>query len=165
MSDVALPTVPLDVLAREIVACVQRVFRDQEKADGWRVTARQKLNEAYRRTGGGAAFAAFLEPVCKQIEVVQDDSGVPRSISVSYAYEIMGKTDEEIRADWRDRNHARDDRNVAARKSVSHGKTGNPTKNQKKKKTQPQLLAAFRKCVDAMTPETRREATAYLKGQ
>src|SRR5437764_895814 len=103
MSEAASSMVPLDVLGKEIIACVERTFRDQRKSDEWRATARQKLNEAFRRTGSGAAFEAFLEPLCKKIEVIQDDSGVATPLSLSYAYEIMAKSPEESRADWRDR--------------------------------------------------------------
>jgi hypothetical protein len=170
MSEVATPEVPLDVLGREIIACVQRIFRDQRKADDWRATARQKLIEAHKRTGGGAAFAGFLEPLCKQIEVVQDDSGIATTISIAYAYEIMGKTPEQSRADWRDQA-TRKRENARAPKSPDKpadsrtpGKQDRPLKTPKKSRSQPQLLAAFRKCVDAMTPATKRDALTYLNG-
>jgi hypothetical protein len=166
VTDVMATTdVPLDVLQKEITACLQRMVRDQQKADDWRTSARLKLIEAYKRTNGGTVFEKFLAPICEQVCAIQDDSGRPKQISLSYAYEIMGKTTEEMRADWRAQAHAKAERNRAARaaqNSRSPGKTSNPLKRPKKKKTQPQLLATFRKCVDAMTEESRREALDYL---
>ena len=186
MSEVVTPQVPLDVLGKEIIACVERVFRDQKKSDEWRATAKQKLIEAFKRSGGGAAFKAFLEPVWNQIEVVQDDSGVATPLSLSYAYEIMAKSPEESRADWRDQAIRKRDAANAAKAAAkaakdaadngadsrSPGKIDKPLRSPRKTpslphkaKTQPQLLAAFRKCVDPMTSETRREALAYLNGR
>jgi hypothetical protein len=176
MSMVATAAVPLDVLGGEIVACIQRIFRDQKKADEWRATAREKLHLAFQGTGNGAAFEAFLLPLCEKIKVIQDDSGVPMPLSLSYAYEIMAKTPEESRADWRDQAARKRVVAKALKDAAKAPKTPDvpadtgtnsrsPGKSKSlpaKAKSQQQWLTTIRNAWDKLNPETRREALAYF---